>query len=684
MASAGGQRAENRGSGPAVPGWRLKLLGSVELCGPRGRIPLEGRIAAALAYVAWSAPTPKAQLAGLLWPDTVPSQERNNLRQLLRRLRLACGEPLLQSVGQQDALVLDEAVECDLLRLREAARRGHSEEVLGLQGSLLAGLDFDELPEFTRWLDGARLAAEGWFRKLIGLELRRREDVGDLLGAIGVAETWLSLEPESEPIARTLMRLHHVAGSRHAALHVYEQLKARLAEELAVAPTEETAGLARRIARSLQQDRSAAAIASATPLQLRRPWLRVGREDAWQQLQDGWARGRVLCLAGAPGVGKSRLALDFAAAQGEFLLVTGHPADAPVAYATLTRALRQLLRVAPAGALPTWVRAELSQLLPELSPPRRARRRSEHALQVRLHGALGHALSLLAPHATSFVADDLHDWDAHSLAFLGAWIASLQTASPQSPEGPAREGSALRLLCCTEWQGGASSRWPAAEPDVAHLLAHAQRVELAPLSRVQVLALVDSLSLPHAARELGEAVWRFAGGNPFLVLEALRDWVRRAAGSADPAGVAVGSESVAATARSRVARLHPHALPAALAAAVAAEHLSEHLAEHGEGEDGRITAALVAELLQLPELEMAAALEALQRMGVVGAAPPQPFGVCGALRVALASAPATAQLLRARCAPALARRRGLAAASAAGRGARTTWDDAPDLQVLLP
>ncbi|HET9450491.1 MAG TPA: AAA family ATPase, partial [Aggregicoccus sp.] len=427
---------------PRQPRWRLKLLGGVELYGPQGRIPLEGRIAAALAYVAWSAPTPKAQLAGLLWPDTEPAQERNNLRQLLRRLRLACGgEPVLQSVGLQDALVLDDGVDCDLLRLREAAHRGRSEDVLELQGLLLAGLDFDELPELARWLEGARLAAEGWFRKLIGLELRRREDAGDLLGAIWVAETWLSLEPESEPIAHTLMRLHYAVGNRHAALHVYEKLKARLDEELGVTPQQETAALARRIARSLQQERGASLLPTPMPLELRRPWLRVGREAEWGQLQEGWAQRPVICLVGAPGVGKSRLALDFAASQGDFLLLAGHPGDPGTPYATVTRALRQLLAVHPSTALSTWVRGELSQLLPELAPPRRLRRRRVRTLLVRLHRALAEALASLSQGAASVVLDDLHAWDAESLGFLCSWVATLEG-------GLAAECAHLHALCC--------------------------------------------------------------------------------------------------------------------------------------------------------------------------------------------------------------------------------------------
>ncbi len=631
MASTAGGQVSNR---MRRARWRLKLLGGVELHGPQGRIPLEGRIAAALAYVAWSAPTPKAQLAGLLWPDTEPVQERNNLRQLLRRLRLACGgEPVLQSVGQQDALVLDEDVDCDLLRLREAAHRGHSEEVLQLQGLLLAGLDFDELPELARWLEGARLAAEGWFRKLIALELKRREDAGDLLGAIWVAETWLSLEPESEPIAQSLMQLHHAVGNRHAALHVYEQLKARLDEELGVTPQPETVVLARRIARSLQQERSAALKPAPPPLELRRPWLRVGREAEWAQLQEGWAQRPVLCLVGAPGVGKSRLALDFAASQGDFLLLAGHPADPGTPWATVTRALRQLLAAQPDTALSTWVKGELSQLLPELAPPRRLRRRSARTFLVRLHRALAEALACLSQGAASLVLDDLQVWDAESLAFIGGWVAALES-------GLGAEGAHLHALCCIASGAGTGAQ----EARDSAFLAQAYRVELGPLPREHIQALVESLELPNAPPLLGDAAWQLTGGNPALLLEALRDWSRRASAAAavDPGSVPLASEPLAAAARERVQRLHPHALGVAQVVALAGR---------------RFDPALAAEVLELSELEVVRALQCMERMGVVWRVPRGALTVCTAL-----VEPATgtlSQVLRRRYADLLARSQGL-------------------------
>ena len=70
----------------------LRLHGAARLR-LAGRIPLalERKHAAILAYLWLEGPTPRARLAGLLWPGAAEDRARGNLRQRLSKLRQEAG-----------------------------------------------------------------------------------------------------------------------------------------------------------------------------------------------------------------------------------------------------------------------------------------------------------------------------------------------------------------------------------------------------------------------------------------------------------------------------------------------------------------------------------------------------------------------------------------------------------------
>ncbi|MFP2900018.1 AAA family ATPase, partial [Corallococcus sp. 4LFB] len=127
--------------------WRVRVLGLARLCGPGGQqVRLERRTAALLAWLALQGPSPKFPLAALLWPDSPPTTVRSNLRQLLRRLRLATGdEALVEGDTERLSLVSPSAVDAACLKAAAGARApAEALEAVGAEGStLLAGLDFD-------------------------------------------------------------------------------------------------------------------------------------------------------------------------------------------------------------------------------------------------------------------------------------------------------------------------------------------------------------------------------------------------------------------------------------------------------------------------------------------------------------------------------------------------------------
>ena len=232
---------------PAVSGLRLELLGAPRLLSAGAAaevtLPLDRKLAGALAYLALEGATPRALLAELLWTKPTPDKARQSLRQALQRLH-----PLTNVFTSSDPLRLSTSVAVDALELREALARGH----IGSShhsNRLLEGLVFDDCPDFLEWLLIERRRLEELRIAALSLEAQRLERTGNPLAALRIAFEWLELDPISEAAHRQVMRLHDALGDRAAALRCFKSCVATLERELNVAPVEETLILARSIER---------------------------------------------------------------------------------------------------------------------------------------------------------------------------------------------------------------------------------------------------------------------------------------------------------------------------------------------------------------------------------------------------------------------------------------------------
>jgi DNA-binding SARP family transcriptional activator len=554
--------------------WRLELLGGARLVGVADGAPrtlaLERKAAGVLAYLALEGPTQKYRLAGLVWPDSGEERARNNMRQLLRRLRLATGGA--EPVTGQDVIQLAEQVVADAALLQAHAFAGRHAEALALEGELLAHLEYDDCPDFGDWLWRARESLRTQRRQAAEAEAERLEAAGDVREALRASERLLALEPASEEGCRRLMRLRQARGDRGGALEAYARLRRVLREELDAAPSEETVALARRIERGeapAPTPPAAVPLPRPLPASVLRPPSLVGREAEWAALAEAWRTAPLVLLVGEPGVGKTRLALDFAAAQGAYAVLSGRPGDADVPYATYVRHLRERLGPRPGvlGALAPWVRREVSRLLPEAAAPGEAMPpplASEGDRQ-RFLGALCELLVAAHAGVGALVCDDVQFFDDATLEvgeFAQAYLRE-------------RPGALPRLLDV--------ARGDELRPGTRELLDRMERVgdlrrvEVGPLSPSAVQALLDSLGLPGAAG-LALQVARYTGGNPLFVTETLkhllelgsleRGWPERL----PPPG------RVRALIQQRLARLPPAALQLAQVAALAGTHFSLELA----------------------------------------------------------------------------------------------------------
>ncbi|MBX3634279.1 MAG: hypothetical protein KF683_02630 [Rubrivivax sp.] len=301
----------------------------------------------ALVFVlaAEGAAWPRQRLATLLWGELDEAAARGNLRGALSRLRRWLPGALAID-AQQVGLADPAAVQVDLQALRRAqdAAVPHAERVAAAEawrGPLLDGLDIGPAEAFEDWLAAARQRAR---RDIVALRhdlLLRAQSAGRLDEAVAHARALLDVDDADETAHVALMRLLAAGGRRTAAIAQYEACKAALLQRLGARPSSECHALYVRIhagdpaaaawpagrddaTRPAAPQPAPSALPTGTPpvpdvaLDLPPATALVGRASELallaQRLADPACRW--LTIVGPGGVGKTRLALAAAAAQG--------------------------------------------------------------------------------------------------------------------------------------------------------------------------------------------------------------------------------------------------------------------------------------------------------------------------------------------------------------------------------
>lgn len=349
------------------------------------------------------APVTREYLAYVLFPDDEEAVARTRLRSTIGDMQKILPGPIERYVSvegesiawnSEASLWLDvdtfEAASADPNRLNEA--------IALYRGDLLPQI-YDE------WIESERERHRNTYLRCLGeaVSLARRN--ADFGSAIEAARKILTVDPWREDVVRRIIAMRYESGDRSGALSEYRQFAKRLREEMGADPMPETAGIIERIQRGLEipaDGEAAPQAASAGKPVL--PFVGRGKElgellDAWNGVARG--RGTFVFLGGETGIGKSRLALEFAhivEERGGRVLIgrTGFPEAVP--YESVSDALR--------GALPlvSALKADLSlaavaSIVPELRErvdlPELPRLTPESEL-ARLFDALAQALGQLS------------------------------------------------------------------------------------------------------------------------------------------------------------------------------------------------------------------------------------------------------------------------------------------------
>lgn len=643
----------------------VRLLGPVDVVDPDGAGLLRGtKERALLAVLAIHAGSTVSEDACIdaVWGDAPPPTAARTLQSYVSRLRRTLVGSDLRIDATAGGLCLRGAVDVEQAEAlceqaqRAVARKDHdgAAELLRRADNLWRGRPLGDLADepFAREeaarLDELRLTIT---EKRIEAELAaggHRELVPEL-------EALTARNPLRERLWEARILALYRCGRQVDALRAYQSLRQLLAEELGIAPSPELRDLERAVldqSPALEWRRASTGIAPVED-----PY--TGRDDeldlamaAWDDVAAGGSR--VVLVGGEPGIGKTRFAAEVADRTGAPVLLGRCDDLLSVPYAPFLEAVRAALPDLDDDdltAIPAVRRALLRSLLPDVghripddtpvpADPDTARATLFDAVVDVLLAATRHRPLLL-------LVDDLH-WAPPPTLHLLRYVAG--RAVP-------------RLLVIGTYRDTELT----VNQHLADVLADLRRVR--GIDRVDLRGLdpdeVGELVERTAGEELGSDGRAFAGaladvaaGNPFFILEILRDLVDRGllrqedgrwTSDLDVADLALPS-SVREVIQRRLGTLGDEVATVLATAALIGPTFPVWLLETVHGEDvlDALDAALAARLLvDLPSGELGFAHALIRQAAAAQLSPARARRLHHRLADALEAAPGRRRHLRA-------------------------------------
>jgi DNA-binding SARP family transcriptional activator len=430
--------------------------GDTELSGPKLGTR-KARVLLAMLAAAHGRPVPTDLLTEGIWLDGGPPRDpQANLATLASRLRRVVGEDVVVPGASSYALgplvELDLDVAHDLLAAATARlRRGEPTLAVASARRALELLGDGRLAEECGdWAAAVEREALECCRETRHVLATAAAAIGRSDLALAAAGDAATADPYDERAHRDLMRALVADGRPAAALMVYQQLAARLAEELGADPEPESRRLHLAI---LRGEPVAAGAHAAVAVQVS---TLVGREFEVESLDTAWAAASTghpssVLVTGVPGIGKTRLLAEVAAsatASGGLVLATAcRPGERSLFLQPFLDVLRPVLLSSPTGTLEILLGSHLStwgRLLPELTevlavPPEGplskdlARRRSFDAVVAVVAGLAATQPVLLALDDLQYGAEATADLLAHlRVQLVGAPVLLLSAARSES------------------------------------------------------------------------------------------------------------------------------------------------------------------------------------------------------------------------------------------------------------
>jgi class 3 adenylate cyclase/DNA-binding SARP family transcriptional activator len=469
-------------------------------------------------------------IADALWADAAPRSRDSSLRALLTGVRRVFGPASVEGrasvrlVLPDDATVDVEEAEAALTRAESAIERGDADAAMraarhaaALTGDeLLAGLS-------ARWIDERRAEVAELALRALELEARAALECGRAPAAERAARRLVERAPYRESAYELLMRALAARDNVAEATLVYDRLRTLLRDDLGTTPSPGVVAMHDRLLAgadavpaepaTVAAQPAGGGLASSLARAAERPF--VAREQELDRVRTAWAavragEGRLVLLAGEPGIGKTSVVAQFARAvhrDGASVLLGRCHAEALVPYEPFVDALRQL-----PGELLGEHAAVLARVMPELAPDGGASAdgADDPAARYLLFDAVTRVLAAAARGSPLvLVLEDLH-WAEQPTLLLLRHLA--------------RASERTRLMLLATYR---TTEVPGTE-HVVRSLADLERelplvrIALGGLADADVARMIHALQGRPVSIPLGTAVRRDTAGNPLFVGQLLR------------------------------------------------------------------------------------------------------------------------------------------------------------------
>lgn len=438
-----------------------------------------------LAVPALGGPRERGALATLLWEDS--AHARSNLRVELYRMARGPFAGALTTTGMH--VDIADGVVCDMGRARHLAAAGDAAGALSAAGPDVLPWVVDVTGGLGEWLQAVRTDWTAFYRSALRDAAQHAERAGDHAGARAFIRQWSELDPLSEDARQEWLRLCVLLNDAPEARRVYAECDAMTRREFRRAPLVTTRAWLEQLGQ-LEAGVARGVTLPRLPL--------VGRAEVMRALQGG-----PVCtlLLGDPGVGKTRVALEFAKLADRAVVVSGAVAAGPLSAVMFT------LTDTDAGALSGRSKDAIASLQGTSSV-----QMYSEAGRAALHDALAGALVESAGAHGCVVLDDLHAVDPASLDVLGLMLRQVAALAR------GRRPRVVATARAFELRGSAADAWVRSQRAAGTL----RTLDVPPLSSTDLLALVQHLSTSPGGAQFAAALQKTTGGNPLFFLETLR------------------------------------------------------------------------------------------------------------------------------------------------------------------
>jgi DNA-binding SARP family transcriptional activator len=553
----------------------------------RFRVPSAGWLLLTLLTMS-RRPIARDLLAATLWPDDDRLEGLTKLRRHVHMIAQALPPsdvPWIAGTNKTIAWNPESRARVDVNEFERAlADHRDADAVEAYRGDLLPHSFEDSIVAERERLRTDYLNA---LERLIDASLESRE----LTQTVAYAERMLAVDEWREDAVRGWMAAKYESGNGSAALAAYERLAKRLAEDFSAAPAAQTTALRDLIAAgSPLPKRSQIHVDDRAVETQPHLWRQrfVGRTEPLDRLNALWSRaargsGGIAFISGDAGIGKSRLASEFAArvrASGGRVIAgsTSNPENEP--YESAATALRSALDPGVAAVGNMWL-ASLARIIPEI------------------HG-LCEGLSGTDAHAGEGARERLFEAIARTLEYLGrrqplcVLLEDVHWAGPATVDLLAtlsrRLGTMPVVLVATYREDAPSS---GLARDLRLRLVKERRAIACPLERLserEVAEIIDAEILAADAT-VRESVAIASNGNPLFAAQLIANYLESGA----PTDGASIPESVGDAIAARVRRLDADARAIAeMAATIGESFRADVLAAAGGWDENAVLDALSA------------------------------------------------------------------------------------------